>query len=61
MMNPVIGLDISRGQSEGQAFLNKGNLTVKALLSSHIGRLEELFNMVQTFDFRSLLGTTYGS
>jgi hypothetical protein len=36
-MNPVIGLDVSKGESEVQAFfLIKENLTVKVLASSMI-------------------------
>ncbi|MNI85666.1 hypothetical protein D3C73_1426810 [compost metagenome] len=35
MMNPVIGLDISKGQSEGQAFLNKGQSYGKSFRFLH--------------------------
>jgi transposase len=49
MMNPVIGLDISKGQSEGQAFLNKGQPYGKSFSFLHTQEgLEELFNMVKT-------------
>lgn len=48
MMNPVIGLDISKGQSEGQAFLNKGKPYGKSFCFLHTQEgLEELFNIVK--------------
>ncbi|WP_438351776.1 IS110 family transposase [Paenibacillus sp. FA6] len=48
-MHPVIGLDISKGQSEGQAFLNKGQPYGKSFSFLHTQEgLEELFNMVKT-------------
>ena len=31
-MNPVIGLDVSKGASQVRAFLDKANLIVKALV-----------------------------
>lgn len=49
MMNPVIGMDISKGQSEGQAFLNKGQPYGKSFCFLHTQEgLEELFNIVKT-------------
>lgn len=55
-MNPVIGMDISKGQSEGQPFLNEEQPYGKSFCFLHTQQgLEELFNIVNT------LHTTKGS
>jgi len=35
-MNPVVGLDVSKGKSEVQAFLDKGNHMVRAFVLNMI-------------------------
>ncbi len=40
-MNPVIGLDVSKGKSQVQAFLDKGNHIARALVLIKI--LQEYF------------------
>jgi transposase len=46
-MNPVIGLDVSKGHSEGQAFLDKGKPYGKTFRFEHtLEGLNLLFNTV---------------
>jgi transposase len=46
-MNPVIGLDISKGRSEGQAFLDKGQPYGKAFSFFHTQEgLQDLLNVI---------------
>ena len=50
-MNPVVGLDISKGESQVQAFLDKGKPFCKSFKVSHtlegLGLLVEFLNLVQ--------------
>jgi transposase len=38
-MNPVIGLDVSKGESQVQAFLDKGKQYRKSFSITHVDRL----------------------
>jgi hypothetical protein len=47
-LNPVIGLDISKGQSEAQAFLDKGQPFGKSFKFSHTQEgLHQLLTVLQ--------------
>ncbi|OIK08958.1 hypothetical protein BIV59_18460 [Bacillus sp. MUM 13] len=50
-MNPVLGLDISKGESQVQAFLDKGKSFRKSFKVSHtlegLGLLVEFLELVQ--------------
>jgi hypothetical protein len=50
-MNPVVGLDISRGESQIQAFVDKGKPFRKSFKVSHtlegLGSLVEFLEQVQ--------------
>ena len=47
-MNPVIGLDISKGQSQGQAFLDKGKPYGRSFSFFHTQEgLQDLLSMIQ--------------
>jgi transposase len=56
-MNPVIGLDISKGQSEGQAFLNKGQPHGRTFRFLHTQEgLQDLINIIH--EVRSKAGSS---
>jgi hypothetical protein len=44
-MNPVVGLDVSKGESQVQAFLDKGKPYRKSFTVSHT--TEELTNLLR--------------
>jgi transposase len=51
-MNPVVGLDVSKGESQVQGFLNKGKPYRKSFKIAHtiegLGLLEEFLNEIKT-------------
>ncbi len=61
-MNPVIGLDVSKGESRVQAFLDKGQPYRKSFSIKHIteglGSLLEFLKEVENSAGGNQLGTT---
>jgi transposase len=58
-MNPVVGLDVSSGESEVQAFLDKGKPYGKSFKVSHTNEsLEVLFHFLKKIENESGLKPT---